>query len=289
MPDGFSAALRLLPPRMQRVAAALEQADRDRAEEFRLRAGRAPAVLLGAEERELPVSAVTGADLRTVMDAATRCSFHAAAEQLRRGYLAAPDGVRVGVCGTAVVEGTVRTFREISSLALRIPRQIVGAGREILPQLRDGSVLILSPPGGGKTTFLRELVRYLSDGGARVGLADERGEIAGAFDGTPRFDVGRHTDVLSAAPRAEAALLLLRAMNPQVIALDEISDPADAEAIAHIAFCGVRILATAHAASPEQFSGKLPVYRRLLEQRVFDRAAVIVNRGGRRSYALQRL
>ena len=292
MTDGFNCALQLLPERLHKAAARPEY--RASAEEFRLRAGRPPSVLLGGAERAvLPeTEAVTEADLRRVLDAATQSSFHAVTEQLCRGYIAARGGVRIGVCGVADTDGNgVRAFREITSLAVRIPRQIPGAGREIMGELLDGesgSLLILSPPGGGKTTFLRELVRAAGDAGTRVGLADERGEIAAVWGGAPQFDVGRCTDVLSGAPKAEAAMLLLRTMNPQAVALDEISDPADAEAALRLAGCGVRIFATAHAAS-EKALRERPLYRALLDEKIFSTAAVIECRDGRRRYRVAAL
>lgn len=286
MPDGFDHAHALLPPKLREKG--LEPSRRARAEEFRLRAGRPPTVLLGEREEALCGEAVTEETLRYVLDAATESSFHAVTDELRRGYIAARGGVRVGVCGTAVTDGVIRTIRDVSSLSVRIPRQIRDAGKDLVPRLADASVLILSPPGAGKTTFLRELVRALSDGGTRVGLADERGELAASWRGVPQFNVGRCTDVLTGAPKAEAALLLLRSMNPQVIALDELSDPADAEAVAHVAGCGVRILATVHAPSAEALR-KRPLFRELLDARVFQTAVVIANRDGRRAYRAEAL
>ena len=289
MTDGFDCALQLLPARFRKAAARTEY--RETSEEFRLRAGRPPSVLFGGTEQEFVPEKATETDLRWVLDAATQSSFHAVTDQLRRGYVAARGGVRVGVCGVADTDGGVRAFREISSLAVRIPRQIPGAGREIMRELlggEAGSLLILSPPGGGKTTFLRELVRTAGDAGTRIGLADERGEIAAVWGGAPQFDVGRCTDVLSGAPKAEAAMLLLRAMNPQAVALDEISDPADAEAALRLAGCGVRIFATAHAAS-EGTLRERPLYRALLDEKIFSTAVVIECRDGRRRYRMAAL
>lgn len=286
MPDGFERAVRLLPVTLWEQ---VDPAWRGSAEEFRLRTGQPPAVLLGETERQFAAEPVTEEQLRAVLDAATESSFHAAEEELRRGYLAAAGGVRVGVCGTAVPEnGGVRTIRDLSSLSIRIPRQIPGAGSAALRQLGDASVLILSPPGAGKTTFLRELARTVSDGGTRVALADERGEIAAVWRGVPQFDVGRCTDVLTGAPKAEAATMLLRAMNPQAVALDELSDPQDTAAALRLAGCGVRLFATVHAASVDALRQR-PVYRELLETRIFQKAVCITRRGGERSYEVTEL
>lgn len=288
MPDGFAAAAALLPPVLRRAAEALPEAAKARAEEFRLRMGRAPGLLLPEGERPLLETAVTAAEISAVLEAASRASYHAVTDELRRGYLAAPGGVRVGVCGTAVTDGGIKTLRELSSLSVRIPRQVRGAGAAAIAAVKDSSALIFSPPGGGKTTFLRELVRTVSDAGRRVSLCDERGELAGVCAGLPQFDVGRCTDVLSGAPKAEGALLLLRAMNPEVVAMDEISAPEDARSIETLLGCGVRIFATVHAASAAELRQR-PVCRALLDAGAFRCAVRISGSGAQRRYEVSAL
>ena len=277
----------LLPPDPRRAAEGLSPAERGRAEEFRLRAGQAPTALVGPRERKLLERAVTEGDLRRVLDAATQSSFHSAAEQLRRGYLSARGGVRVGVCGTAAAGEGGAVLRELSSAAIRIPRQMFGLGAAAIAALGRENTLILSPPGGGKTTFLRELVRRVSNAGIRVGVADERGEIAAAAEGVPGFDLGRCTDVMTGAPKAEAAMALLRSMNPQAIALDEISAPEDIEAALRAAGCGVRVIATAHAASAAGLAQRR-LYRTLLDEHIFSRA-VVITPGETRHYEVTKL
>ena len=290
MPDGFALASELLPERIRRAAASLPKETRGAAEEVRLRCGSEPSLLLPEGEVTLhECGAVHSEDLSEVLERTTGCSLHAHADELRRGFLIARGGVRVGVCGTAVVsDGRVSALRALSSLCIRVPRQIRSAGEEALPALTGASVLILSPPGGGKTTFLRELVRYTAGSGLRVSLADERGEVAAVWEGAAQFDVGRSTDVLTGAPKAEAAMLLLRAMNPQVIALDEITAREDIEAVAGVAACGVGVYATAHASSVGDLSRR-PLYRDLMELGVFEKAVVIRGRGRSRSYEVTAL
>ena len=237
-------------------------------------------------------------ELETLCDLATEFSRYAAAETLREGYLPVRGGFRIGLCGTAVMKDGVNTnLKNLSSAVIRIAREQRGIAKALAPQLfRDGefvSTLILSPPGGGKTTLLRDLVRCLSDGAAdygprRVSLIDERGEVAVAYRGEPQMDVGACTDVLDACPKALGIPMVLRAMNPQIIALDEITVREDLKAVAMAAGCGVRLLATIHAADVEELRSK-PLYEALLADRVFRLAVRIVRRPEGRAYEVEEL
>ena len=291
MPNYFAAAAALLPEELRAQALALPPAQRAGAEEVRLRAGRAPTLRDASGERAFAPGPVTDAQLAAVLERASGASLHACTQELRRGFLTAPGGVRVGVCGTAVWEGgAVKALRAVSSVCIRVARPVPGAGREILPQLMTGSVLILSAPGGGKTTFLRELVRVCSEGGERVAVADERGELAGATpEGLPGFDLGQSTDVMTDVPRAEAAVMLLRSMAPQAVAMDELADESDAAAVRAILGSGARILATAHAADRAEASRRAPL-RALLDAGAFDTLVRITcDAHGRRHYAAEGL
>ena len=288
--DGFEHAAALLPPALRASAEHLPRSVRDRCEEFRLRRGYPPTLLAAGREEILHPAPVSEETLRSVLAAATRSSLHAAEEELRNGFLAAPGGVRVGVCGAGVMgpEG-VRGLRAFSSVAIRVPREVRGCADGIWDALTEGgfrSLLIVSPPGAGKTTLLREIVRRLSDSGMRVCAADERGELAGAAGAG--FDVGAHTDVLSGAPKAAAAMMLLRAMNPQVIAMDEIGDETEAEALLRAVGCGVAILATAHGESAAAAASR-PCCRTLLRAGAFDRCVTVSCRGGIRRYRAEEL
>ena len=147
------------------------------------------------------------------------------------------------------------------------------------------STLILSPPGAGKTTLLREIVRRLSGEAVRVAVADERGELAGAWDGAPAFELGPCADVLTGAPKAAAALMLVRAMNPQVLAMDEIGGGAETDALLRTAGCGVKLLAAAHG---ERGTPLPAACRDLVRAGVFSRLVWIERAGGRRRYAVER-
>ena len=295
----FRQAAALLPEGFRRPLEALPPGEQAEIEELRLRAGQPLTVLLGARERPVPgaLAALTPGDLARVLEVATRASAHTALDKVQNGFVTVRGGHRLGLCGSAVVrEGAVYNLREISSLAIRVAREHRGIAAPVASALRTGegvsSALILSPPGGGKTTLLRDLIRILSagEGGAplRVGVADERGELAALWAGTPQLDVGPHTDVLDGCPKAEGLMMLLRGMNPQVLSADEITAPADAAALETAANCGVALRATAHAAGPEDLRRR-PLYRRLLEEGVFQRLVLIRKTGGGRRYAVTNL
>lgn len=289
---GFDNAAGLLPQDMRQTLSALPGSARACAEELRLRSGRRPSLLLAEGESPFGDRAVQPRDLDTVLENATRASAHTALECVAAGFVTVRGGCRVGLCGETVVrEGGVRSIRRLSSLSIRIPRQHRGCAGEIYARMLElglPDTLIISPPGAGKTTLLRELVRLASEGGRRVSLIDERAEIAGVWDGSPLFDIGPCTDVMTGAPKPEAAAMLIRAMSPQILAMDEITTPADVEAARLATGCGVKLLATAHAGSARELAAR-PVYRKLLEDGVFSAAVVIERRGGSRHYRLEEL
>ena len=293
----YQDAAAVLPVRLRKLALALPEEQQAEAEEFRLRAGRPMTVLLPGGE--VPLDAfVEPEELETLCDLATEFSRYAAAETLREGYHSVRGGFRVGLCGTAVMkDGANTNLKNFSSAVVRIAREKRGIADELAPKLfPDGefaSTLILSPPGGGKTTLLRDLVRRLSEGvegcsPRRVSLIDERGEVAVMYRGEPQMDVGPHTDVLDACPKALGIPIVLRAMNPQIIAVDEITVREDLKAAAMAAGCGVRLLATIHAADVEELTQK-PLYRQLLEDRVFRLAVRIVRTEAGRAYEVEEL
>lgn len=285
--NGFETALRLLPSRYlndcRRYAAD--------AEEFRLRSGRPLCFVSGGREHALPGEALLESELLRSLEKATEASLHTAAQSMRNGYIHY-RGLRIGVCGTAAfLEGQFMGYRCYRSLAIRIPRECRGICDGIYRELYGNgfqNTLLLSPPGGGKTTALRELIRKLSDSGLRVAVVDERNEIAASDTGDPGFDLGAHTDVIAGFGKAEGAMMVLRGMNPQIMAMDEITQPEDLAAIREICGCGVGLLASIHAAGTEDLRLR-PLYRQMLSWNVFSWAVIIGNENGRRTYTVRRL
>ena len=295
--DSFVQAVQALPLRLRQETLSLTEGERGRTEELRLRAGWPMTAVLPEGERPLGGPPVEGRELEQLVEIASRASLHTVLDQVRRGYLTFEGGHRIGLCGTAALrEGEIHALRAISSANLRIARQVKGAAAPVLDGLCPGGrladTLILAPPGLGKTTLLRDVIRSVSEGEGctplRVSLADERGEVAAMYSGRPQLEVGRRTDVAEGCPKAQGLMLLLRAMNPQVLAVDEITAPEDVGALIAAAGCGVTLLATAHGEGRAGLERR-PLYRPLLDEGLFRFLVRIRREGERRIYTIEEL
>lgn len=294
MPDlaylkGFHTAAQLLPERLWRAAYSLSEQQRQNCEEFRVRLGRPLAATVSGKTVLLGDGAVrpTGEEMDELLARATECSVHTYLDQLLRGYLTTRHGHRLGICGQFSM-GETRLLRGLSSVNIRVARQVHGLGKE-LPLWSEEpyqNTLILAPPGAGKTTLLRELCRELSLR-FRVAIADERYEIAACSGGEPRFNVG-YCDVLSAGSKGETIPMLLRSMSPQILAVDEITSKEDCESLLECVGCGCGLLATAHGKDVEDLQRR-PAYRQLLQAGIFQRVILIRQADGMRHYHLEAL
>ena len=276
----FDRAALLLPGALRAEALFQPEERRMQAEEIRLRSGVGAWLCLPGQSVRL-LSPVGPGVIEETLERATKCSFYMAEESLREGYFTASGGFRLGVGGSLVLRnGQTGGFRSISSLSIRIPHAVKCITDELFSVLWGKSVIVYSPPGGGKTTFLRDLVRRISDAGTRVSLVDERGELAALSEGVPQFDVGRHTDVIEGCPKLKAAEMLLRTMTPQVLAMDELTRE-ELPVLNSGISAGVRLLATAHAAD------KRELFQRGLVCGRFDLAVGIEYSGGKRCYRVE--
>lgn len=266
--ERFDRAVLLLPYAMRERARELTKNERAECEEIRLRLGEPISYTFPDGERDRGGDRITRRDIDYAFELCTGASPYASREKIEEGFITAKGGYRVGIAGQYGEAG----LSKITSLNIRISREVKGCA-DFLQSDKLLSTLIISPPGGGKTTLLRDLIRQTAKT-HRVSVADERSEIAAMWDGAPTMDIGRHTDVIDGVAKARAALMLLRSMNPEVLALDEITAPEDAEAIRAAAHCGVKLYATAHAESLEEIAEK-PLYQTILQEKIFDRAIII--------------
>ena len=222
-------------------------------------------------------------DVKTTLELLTGYSVYAFEEELRQGYFTVEGGHRIGVAGKAVTEGgRVQRLSHISFLNFRVAHECKGCSEALFRRLYgDGQyyhTLLFAPAGCGKTTFLRDLIRLLSNAGLRVGVADERSELAACHYGVPQHDLGMRTDVMDGCPKAEAMGMLLRSMTPQILAADEIGMEADVFAIRAAAGCGCKVVASAHGGSFEELI-RNPVLRTLWEERRFERYVCLTKTG----------
>ena len=200
---------------------------------------------------------VGAAQMAEILERAVRSSLYSVKDEIKNGYITVEGGHRIGIAGTAVTEkGSVEFIRNISAMNIRLAREVIGAADGIADRIDDGvmpkSTLIISPPGAGKTTMLRDIARTLSLGGRAVAVADERCEIAAMHGGRSAFDLGGMTSVMDNCPKAEAMLMLLRSMSPDVVITDEIGTRADAAGVRSMMCSGVAVICSVHGRSREQ-------------------------------------
>ena len=221
--------------------------------------------------------------LKKIIDSMCRGSLYAMQQSLAQGYISLHGGHRVGICGRCVTEnGTVVHMTDISAVCIRISRDAKGAADSIMEYLdyhgRLYNTLIISPPGCGKTTVLRDAIRQLGNK-YRVCVADERSEIAACREGIPTHDVGRFTSVMDAVPKAQGIMMMLRSMSPEIIATDETGTEEEEEAIYRLINCGVKIITTAHGYSEKDILTRKHLGN-LVQHGVFERIIVLGNSKG---------
>jgi len=224
-------------------------------EEIRMRCGQAVTLCRGSREQQIDC-VLTAQDLQQILHNLIEYSYYAYEEDLARGFVTIEGGHRVGVCGRAVVrDGQPVLLKEISSLNIRFAREVRGCCRRLLPELMEGgnihNTLIISPPGCGKTTLLRDIARELSENRFHVSICDERSELAGMYRSRPGFDLGPRCDVLDGCDKSIGIPMLIRSMAPQVVITDEIGRPEDVAAAMQCLVSGVRLVTSIHGTGRE--------------------------------------
>lgn len=245
-------------------------------EEIRVKCNCNTLIISGGKEHVIKDhESVTPEVLEEILNRLLDYSYYAYEDELSNGYITIEGGHRVGVCGRAIVEnGEVRMIKDVSSLNIRRGRQIIGASGKVIDTIVDNkrkiisNTLIISPPKCGKTTLLRDLARNLSINGYRVGICDERSEIAGCHNGKTSYELGSRTDILDACPKEQGIHMLIRAMSPDVIITDEIGKGKDVKAIEDAICAGVKIITSIHGNSYEDVASS--VVGDLVKKHVFE-------------------
>lgn len=275
----------MLPAKIRKILEKEAPSVQDAVEEVRLAAGN-PLFLYCRGEERLYSYRVAVEDVTHIVQVTSKYSLYAFEEELRHGYITVPGGHRVGLTGRAILEaGRVKRLCSLSSVNIRVARQVLDAARPLLPLLMGPgggslySTMIISPPRKGKTTLLRDLARLLSSGSPglmplRVGVVDERSEICGSFQGVPQLDVGPRTDVLDACPKAEGMMMLIRSMGPQVLITDEIGRQEDVLALQEALKAGVTVITSAHGGSFRDLQGR-PVLKEIITRGYFQRFVIL--------------
>ncbi len=258
----------------------------DNVSEIRIRSGCPVAVILNGEKIRLEKQVLTKEDIDEIVLSACNRSVYSYDEQIRQGYVTSDSGERIGLAGEFVFrEGKVTAIKDFHSLCIRIPHEIKGVSDEFLDKVyRGGSVLIVSPPSVGKTTFLRDFTRKISNELSKnVVVVDERNEIA-CVTGSSRFDLGTYTDVLTYADKNYGLNQALRTLNPEIVVVDELMSDTDVLGVIKTIYGGVSVIATAHSNSLENLF--MRDFARTIKQiKPFEYYVLISVKEGKRVYS----
>ena len=208
---------------------------------------------------------VTEADIKWIFCSLCENSIYAHAEEIKQGYITIKGGHRAGFSGKAVLsDGKIENIKEINSINIRVAKERIGCGAEYIDKLlKNGKItntLVISPPGVGKTTLLRDMARLFSNSGLRVSVIDERGEIGASYRGIPQNDIGVQTDIIEDVPKEKAIPMMLRTMSPQLIVCDEIATEEDARSVKRCFGAGVGVIASAHSGSLKEIKAN-PLFK----------------------------
>ena len=235
---------------------------------------------------------VSKEDVEQTFQIICKYSIHSFIDDIKKGFITLRGGHRVGLVGKVIVEdGQVKNIKHISSLNIRVSREIIGCSNKVLPHIIKGdnqvnNTLIISPPQCGKTTLIRDIVRNLSDGnkeygfkGIKVALIDERNEISGSYLGSPQMDVGIRTDIIETCPKDLGIMMLLRSMSPNLIVTDEIGSIDEIKALYTALNGGISLITTVHGDSIEDIRNRKELSQ-LIEKDLFKKVIILSAKKG---------
>lgn len=280
--------LKVLPIKLQNYIR--KETNRDLVQEIRIRINKPVIIYTGTGEKILDYI-FSDEDMKAVVVKVSNYSLYAYEEEIRQGYITINGGHRVGIAGECIFQGeNIRTIKNISSMNIRICREIKGVSNKIMKHIsyrnRVYNTLILSPPKCGKTTILRDVARNISNGYAPIGLKgkkvcviDERSEIAGCYNGVPQMDLGIRTDILDNCLKKEGMIMAIRSLSPEVIICDEIGTQKEIDALLMAFNSGINMIITLHGFDIEDIY-KRKVFSDLINNSILERVIILSNRKG---------
>ena len=276
--------LKFLPKNIADLINKLPPNQKEELEEIRIRISRPIEITLKGAPRFLSYI-IRQEDAFHLMNKISQFSIYTLEEELKRGYITVSGGHRIGLAGKVILEeGKVKAIRDIASFNIRIAKEKIGIAEKITPFIYKDSwmhTMIIGPPQTGKTTLLRDIARIISTGklekgiqAYKVGIVDERSEIAGCVNGIPQMSFGHRLDVLDSCPKAEGMMMMIRSMSPDVLVVDEIGRKEDAEAIKEAVHAGIKLIMTTHGSSLDEVKNR-PSLKTIIDQNIFQRFIVL--------------